>query len=68
LLGMRERVALFDGTLTVESAPGRGTTVIARVPLPDGSREGGDVYLHVFLAIDQVVVQEELRAGSDLNA
>lgn len=43
LLGMRERVALFDGTLTVESAPGRGTTVIARVPLPDGSREGGDV-------------------------
>jgi signal transduction histidine kinase len=42
LLGMRERVALIDGTLTVESTPGRGTTVIARVPLPDGRREGGD--------------------------
>jgi signal transduction histidine kinase len=43
LLGMRERVALIDGTLTVESTPGRGTTIIARVPLPDGRRERGDV-------------------------
>jgi PAS domain S-box-containing protein len=34
LRGMRERVALIGGTLTVESVPGRGTTVIARVPLP----------------------------------
>jgi signal transduction histidine kinase len=32
LLGMRERLALVGGTLTVESATGRGTTVIARVP------------------------------------
>jgi signal transduction histidine kinase len=40
LLGMRERVALVGGTLTVESAPGRGTTVIARVPLPAGGGEG----------------------------
>jgi len=43
LLGMRERVALIDGTLTVESTPSRGTTVIARVPLPDGRRERGNV-------------------------
>jgi PAS domain S-box-containing protein len=33
LLGMRERVALVGGTLTVESDVGRGTTVIARVPI-----------------------------------
>jgi signal transduction histidine kinase len=33
LLGMRERVALVGGTLTIESAVGRGTTVIARVPV-----------------------------------
>ena len=39
LLGMRERVALVGGTLTVESDPGRGTTVIARVPLPAGTGE-----------------------------
>ncbi len=33
LFTMRERMALVDGTLEVESAPGRGTRVIARVPL-----------------------------------
>ena len=32
LLGMRERVELVEGHLTVESAPGGGTTVIARIP------------------------------------
>jgi signal transduction histidine kinase len=32
LLGMRERVALLGGTLAVESAPGDGTRVMARVP------------------------------------
>jgi signal transduction histidine kinase len=31
LVGMRERAALLDGTLDVES-PGRGTTVVARIP------------------------------------
>lgn len=35
LLGMRERVALLDGTLTIDSAPGAGTTVRIEVPLPD---------------------------------
>jgi PAS domain S-box-containing protein len=39
LLGMRERVSLVGGTLTVESAVGRGTTVIARVPLRPGDGE-----------------------------
>ncbi|HVU79141.1 MAG TPA: GAF domain-containing sensor histidine kinase [Gaiellaceae bacterium] len=34
LLGMRERLALVDGTLSVESSPGGGTTVVAHVPLP----------------------------------
>ena len=32
LVNMRERVALVGGTLEVESAPGVGTTVFARVP------------------------------------
>ena len=35
LLGMRERVALLDGRLPVESAPGCGTTLVAEVPLRD---------------------------------
>jgi signal transduction histidine kinase len=33
LLGMRERAEMVGGTLTVESTPGTGTTVIVRVPL-----------------------------------
>lgn len=33
LTGMQERVALLNGTLTIESAPGSGTTIIARLPL-----------------------------------
>jgi len=33
LLGIRERLALVDGTLEVESAPGVGTTLYVRVPV-----------------------------------
>ena len=33
LLGMKERVALAGGTLLIESSPGSGTTVLARIPL-----------------------------------
>jgi PAS domain S-box-containing protein len=34
LAGMRERIALVGGTLQIESSPGRGTTVLARIPSP----------------------------------
>ncbi len=34
LLGMQERVALLDGSLEIESAPGAGTTLILELPLP----------------------------------
>jgi signal transduction histidine kinase len=34
LIGMRERLALLDGRLQVESTPERGTTIVAEVPLP----------------------------------
>jgi signal transduction histidine kinase len=33
-LGMRERLALLDGRLEIESRPGAGTTIVAEVPLP----------------------------------
>jgi len=33
LLGMRERVELFGGTIEIDSAPGRGTRVAIAVPL-----------------------------------
>lgn len=32
LLGMRERAEMIGGVLQIESAPGKGTTVIARIP------------------------------------
>ena len=35
LFGMRERVEMLGGKFTVESAPGRGTTVRVEVPLDD---------------------------------
>ncbi|MEV6284214.1 sensor histidine kinase [Kribbella sp. NPDC051770] len=33
LAGMRERVRIHHGTLTIDAGPGRGTTVAARIPL-----------------------------------
>jgi len=41
LLGMQERVQLAGGTLTIESAPGAGVTLFARLPLP-AVAEGGN--------------------------
>jgi two-component system, NarL family, sensor histidine kinase DegS len=32
LIGMRERLALIDGRLELESRPGAGTTLVAEVP------------------------------------
>jgi PAS domain S-box-containing protein len=37
LHGMRERAALLDGTVTIESTPGEGTTIYVRVPVFGGS-------------------------------
>jgi signal transduction histidine kinase len=37
LLGMRERVEMVGGKFAIESAPGKGTTVTARVPFRNGS-------------------------------
>ena len=37
LLGMRERVELFDGVLEIDSAPGHGTTVRAVIPVQAAS-------------------------------
>ena len=41
LLGMQERAALVGGTLHLESAPGRGTTVYVRIPLAPHANGGG---------------------------
>jgi signal transduction histidine kinase len=35
LLGMRERLEMVNGTFTIQSAPHKGTTIEARIPLAD---------------------------------
>ncbi len=45
LHGMRERAGLLNGSVTIESTPGEGTTVYARIPLaeePDGTDSSPD--------------------------
>lgn len=43
LLGMRERVEMVDGLFEVESSPGKGTTVIARIPVSNAGDKAKDV-------------------------
>jgi PAS domain S-box-containing protein len=40
LLGMRERAAILGGQLNISSAPGKGTTVTAWIPLPSPEKSG----------------------------
>jgi signal transduction histidine kinase len=40
LFGIRERVTLAGGTLHIESAPQKGTTLFVRVPAQTGRRGG----------------------------
>src|SRR5688572_22229928 len=44
LVGMRERARLLGGTLVIESAPGEGTAIDVRLPVPDwrDNPDGGD--------------------------
>ena len=40
LLSMRERASLLHGTVDIESVPGRGTTILIRVPLTEALAKG----------------------------
>jgi signal transduction histidine kinase len=41
LLGMRERVEMVNGNFTIKSRPGKGTTILAQIPLTDVRANGG---------------------------
>lgn len=43
LIGMKERVALLGGRVTIESVPGDGTTIRVRIPLDRGT----DIYANI---------------------
>jgi signal transduction histidine kinase len=45
LLGMRERLEMIGGDFTIESLPGKGTTVTARIPLGAGRAKNDDAWL-----------------------
>jgi signal transduction histidine kinase len=40
LLGIEERVRELDGSVTIQSAPQRGTILRVEIPVPDGKRDG----------------------------
>lgn len=46
LMGIRERVELFDGSVEFDSSPGQGTRVAINVPLPPGASHGEDPRPH----------------------
>ena len=39
LIGMRERMEMIGGTVSIQSAPGKGTTIDALLPLKGGAKE-----------------------------
>jgi signal transduction histidine kinase len=41
LLGMRERLEMVNGNFTIESVRGKGTTILAQIPLADVCAGGG---------------------------
>jgi signal transduction histidine kinase len=42
MLGMRERLEMVGGHFSVESTPGKGTTVLVQIPLMNRRRGGGE--------------------------
>jgi signal transduction histidine kinase len=47
LLGMRERVEMVGGVFSVESAPGKGTTIRAQVPFARGRLRSADAEVEI---------------------
>ena len=47
LLGMRERVEMVNGNLTIESAPGKGTTIRAQIPFGSSRPQGAENSLRI---------------------
>jgi signal transduction histidine kinase len=45
LLGMRERLEMVGGSFTITSVPGKGTTILAQIPLTDRKAGGREAAL-----------------------
>ena len=42
LIGIRERLLLIGGEVSIESQPSKGTRIVARVPLPEQGQDSDD--------------------------
>jgi signal transduction histidine kinase len=47
LLGMRERIEMVGGVFAIESAPGKGTTIRAQVPVARGRLRSADAGVEI---------------------
>ena len=59
---MRERLRLVNGTLDIESAPGRGTAIVAWVPARRSAAMSSARRPRVLLADDHLMVAEALKS------
>ena len=59
---MKERVEMVGGTLTIESAAGKGTTVRAEIPFKPGANRAMTAakQITVLLAEDHAIVRQGL--------
>ena len=62
LSGMKERVALLDGTIAVESAPGKGSTIFVQIPLEAAMETVSMTPVRIALVDDHPVVLAGIRA------
>ncbi len=65
ILGMEERVKRLGGDFTVDSAPGRGTAILAELPLPPRRGRCMTRQIRVLLADDHVLIRAGLRMVVD---
>ena len=61
LSGMKERVALLGGTIAIESAPGKGSTIFVQIPL-EASETVAMTPVRIALVDDHPVVLAGIRA------
>jgi hypothetical protein len=63
--GMRERIMLLNGDFELRSHPGKGTTVVAEVPLPPPREQTPDeapTTYRLLLADNHTPIREGMRS------
>jgi hypothetical protein len=67
LVGMKERIEMVGGTLTIESTPGKGTTVRVQVPFnPKETLNDRSYYSRTTFAADNDIVPRPALSALNL--